>query len=195
MAADEKGGLPVLCFASAAEWDAWLIANGAEAPGLWLRLAKRDSGLTSVSRDEAVEHALRHGWIDGQVAPWDEREWLVRFTHRRPRSRWSLKNREAVERLISEGRMTPAGMAEVEAARADGRWDAAYPGAATITVPDDLRAALDAAPAAAEGFAALDGASRYAILYRLHDAKRPETRERRIAEFIATLIRGERIRP
>lgn len=195
MAADEKAGLPVLAFASAADWDAWLHANGAEAPGVWLRLAKRDSGAVTVSYGEALEHALCHGWIDGQTARWDERFSLRRFTHRRPRSRWSLRNRETAERLIAEGRMTPAGLAEVEAARADGRWERAYAGAATIAVPEDLRAALDAEPAAAAAFADLDGANRYAILYRVHDARRPETRTRRIATFVEMLIRGERIHP
>ena len=190
---DEKGGLPVLAFASAAEWDAWLVENAAAAPGLWLRLAKRDTGVVGVSYDEALEGALRHGWIDSQRAGLDDRFWLQRFTRRRSGSRWSQRNRATALRLIEEGRMAPAGQAEVHAAQADGRWDQAYPGAAATTVPDDLRAALDAAPSAALAFEGLDAANRYAILYRVHDAKRPGTRSRRIAQFVAMLERGDRV--
>lgn len=193
MAADERAGLPVLSFASAADWEAWLVSG--EGAGAWLTIAKRDSGLTSVSYDEALEVALCHGWIDGQKAGGDERTWLQRFTPRRRGSRWSQRNTAIAERLIAEGRMAPAGLAEVEAARADGRWDRAYAGAATITVPEDLRAALDASPAASEAFGALDGANRYAILYRVHDAVRAETRARRIADLVAMLARGERLHP
>lgn len=193
MAADEREGLPVLAFASAAEWDAWLAR--ADGGGVWLRIAKRDAGVPGVSYDEAVVAALRHGWIDGRKARGDERSWLQRFTPRRPGSRWSQRNRDTAQRLIDEGRMAAAGLAEVESARADGRWDRAYAGAATITVPDDLREALDADPRAAREFAALDGANRYAILYRVHDAKRPETRARRIATFVGMLARGERLHP
>lgn len=190
--ADEKGGLPVLSFASAVEWDAWLRSGGS---GAWLRIARRDSRVPGVSYDEALETALRHGWIDGQRAAGDDVSWLQRFTPRRRYSRWSRRNRDIAQRLVDEGRMTPGGLAEVEAARADGRWDRAYAGAATIAVPDDLREALDAAPGAAREFAALDGANRYAILYRVHDAKRAETRARRIATFVAMLERGERLHP
>ena len=193
MAADERAGLPVLSFASAADWESWLVAG--EGAGAWLRIAKRDSGLTSVSYDEALEVALCHGWIDGQKAGGDALTWLQRFTPRRRGSRWSQRNTTIAERLIAEGRMAPAGLAEVEAARADGRWDRAYAGAATITVPDDLRAALDASPAASAAFGALDGANRYAILYRVHDAKRAETRARRIAGLVAMLARGELLHP
>lgn len=193
MAADERAGLPVLSFASAADWESWLAAG--EGAGAWLRIAKRDSGLTSVSYDEALEVALCHGWIDGQKAGGDARTWLQRFTPRRRGSRWSQRNTALAERLIAEGRMAPAGLAEVEAARADGRWDRAYAGAATITVPDDLREALDASPAASEAFGALDGANRYAILHRVHDARRAETRARRIADLVDMLARGELLHP
>ena len=191
--ADEKGGLPVLSFPSAVEWDAWL--SGGDGSGVWLRIARRDAGVPGVSYDEALEIALRHGWIDGQKAAGDDVSWLQRFTPRRKHSRWSRRNRDIAQRLVNEGRMTPGGLAEVEAARADGRWDRAYAGAATIAVPDDLREALEAAPRAAREFAALDGANRYAILYRVHDAKRSETRARRIATFVAMLERGERLHP
>ncbi len=148
-----------------------------------------------VSYDEALEIALRHGWIDGQRAAGDDGSWLQRFTPRRRHSRWSRRNRDIAQRLVDEGRMTPGGLAEVEAARADGRWDRACAGAPTIAVLDDLREALEAAPRAARDFAALDGANRYAILYRVNDAKRSETRARRIATFVAMLERGERLHP
>jgi len=191
---DEKGGLPVVSFASAADWDRWLTEPG-RAAGVWLRIAKKGAGVASVSYAEAVEVAIRHGWIDGQKAPLDDRFWLQKFTPRRPRSRWSERNRDIAVRLVEDGRMTPAGLAEVEAARADGRWERAYAPASTATVPDDLREALDATPKAAEAFDALDGANRYAILYRVQDARRPETRARRIATFVEMLARGERLHP
>ena len=191
---DEKEGLPVVSFSSAAEWDTWL-AGGGPAAGVWMRIAKKAAGVASVSYAEAVETAIRHGWIDGRKAPLDDRFWLQKFTPRRARSRWSERNRDIAVRLIEEGRMAPGGLAEVEAARADGRWERAYPPASTATVPDDLRAALDAAPTAAEAFAGLDAANRYAILYRVQDAKRPATRARRIATFVAMLARGERLHP
>jgi len=183
--------LPTLPFASAAAWEAWLEAEHARAAGVWLRIAKRESGIATVTVAEAVEGALCFGWIDGQVAR-DDADWfLQRYTPRRPRSRWSRINRERALALIAAGRMRPAGLAQVEAARADGRWEAAYASASTATVPEDLRAALDANPAAAAFFATLRGANRYAILYRVQDAKRPETRARRIDRFVTMLARGE----
>lgn len=193
---DATDGLPVVSFASAAEWDAWLRTEAdGERPGVWLRIAKRGAPAPSVSYADALEVALCHGWIDGRKNALDEHHWLQRFTPRRPGSRWSRRNRDTAERLIAEGRMAAAGRAAVEAARADGRWERAYAGAATATVPDDLRAALDAVPAAAEAFAGLDGANRYAVLYRVQEAVRPETRARRIAEFVDMLARGERPHP
>ena len=183
--------LPTLPFASAAAWEAWLEAEHARAAGVWLRIAKRESGIATVTVAEAVEGALCFGWIDGQVASHDADWFLQRYTPRRPRSRWSRINRDRALELIAAGRMRPAGLAQVEAARADGRWEAAYASASTATVPDDLRAALDANPAAAAFFATLRGANRYAILYRVQDAKRPETRARRIDRFVTMLARGE----
>ena len=185
--------LPQLAFASAAEFEAWLEENAASSPGIWLRFAKKRSGVPSVTPAEAVEAALCFGWIDGQGAPLDERFWLVRFTPRGRRSRWSARNRDLATALAAAGRMRPAGAAEIERAKADGRWDAAYPGQATATVPDDLRAALDANPAAAAFFDGLDRANRYAILYRVHEARRPATRAARIERFVAMLAAGERI--
>jgi uncharacterized protein YdeI (YjbR/CyaY-like superfamily) len=184
--------LPVLAFPSAAAFGDWLEAEHAHSPGLWLRIARKATGAPSVTYAAALEVALCYGWIDGQKAPGDQEGWwLQRFTPRRPRSRWSRINREKAEALIAAGRMRPAGLAEVEQARADGRWDAAYAGQRTATVPEDLQAALDASPTAAEAFAGLDSVNRYAILYRVQDAKRPATRAARIAKFVAMLERGE----
>jgi uncharacterized protein YdeI (YjbR/CyaY-like superfamily) len=187
--------LPVLPFASAAEWETWLEDNHAEAPGVWLKIAKKASGIATVNAAEAIDVALCFGWIDGQRGRFDDQWFIQRFTPRRARSRWSQINREKVEQLTAAGRMRPAGLREVERAQADGRWDAAYPPASRMTVPDDLRAALDASPAAAEQFATLDSANRYAVLYRIWDAKRPATRAKRIEQFVAMLARGERIHP
>jgi uncharacterized protein YdeI (YjbR/CyaY-like superfamily) len=183
--------LPTLPFESAAAWEAWLEAEHARTDGVWLKIAKKDSGVPTVTYEEAVEVALCFGWIDGQMRRFDERFYVQRFTPRRRASRWSKINREKAERLIAAGRMRPAGLAQVEAAKADGRWDAAYEGARTIAVPDDLQAALDANPKAAAFFATLKGSNRYAILYRVGDAKRPETRAKRIAHFVDMLARGE----
>ena len=184
---------PVRRFASRAAWEAWLAKNHGKAKGIWLELARKESGLRSVSRPDALEAALCYGWIDGQAASVDEQWWRQRFTPRRPRSKWSKINCAAVARLHAEGRLAPAGIREMEAARCDGRWDAAYASPRVITVPDDLEAALRKTPRARREFDALDGRNRYAILYRLHDAKRPETRQRRLAEFIRMLEAGERI--
>jgi uncharacterized protein YdeI (YjbR/CyaY-like superfamily) len=188
-------GLPTLPFASAAEWDAWLEDHHAAAGGVWIKMAKKGSGIESVRYPEVLESALCFGWIDGRREPLDERYFLQRFTPRRTRSKWSRINREKVERLTADGRMRPAGLAEVERAKADGRWDAAYEGQRLIEVPDDLRRELDARPAAKAFFAELNSQNRYAILYRLQDAKRPETRARRLAKFVAMLEAGEKIYP
>jgi uncharacterized protein YdeI (YjbR/CyaY-like superfamily) len=185
--------LPVRLFATPTDMEAWLERNHARADGLWLKVAKKDSGVESVTYAEALELALCFGWIDSQKRGFDERHFLQRFTPRRPRGKWSQINREKAEALISSGAMRPAGMAEVDAARADGRWDAAYAGQRTAKVPGDLRRELDRNEAAREFFATLDSANRYAILYRLDEAKKAETRERRLRKFIGMLERGERI--
>ncbi|HTO41035.1 MAG TPA: YdeI/OmpD-associated family protein [Rhizomicrobium sp.] len=184
-------GLPILAFADRTAFETWLAAQPAESPGLWLKLAKQGSGIASVSKAEAIDAALCHGWIDGQLQPYDEACWLIRFTPRKRASKWSQKNRERAERLIAERRMRPNGLAQVEAARADGRWDAAYASASRIEVPADLQAGLDANPEAAAFFATLTGANRYAVLYRIGAVKKPETRARKIAQFVAMLARGE----
>lgn len=185
-------GLPVLAFADAAAFAAWLTHQPADAPGIWLRLVKKGGG-PGLAKPDAIDVALCHGWIDGQQAPGDDRSWLTRFTPRGRRSQWSAINRARAGELIAAGRMTPAGLARIEAARADGRWDRAYAPASTAAVPDDLRAALDATPAAAAFFATLTGAKRYAVLHRIATVKRPETRARKIAGFVAMLAREETV--
>jgi uncharacterized protein YdeI (YjbR/CyaY-like superfamily) len=188
-----EDGRPVLPFASREEFAAWLDANHASCEGIWIKFAKKASGIDTVVYAEALDVALRYGWIDGQAARVDEHWYAQRWTPRRPRSKWSKINRDKAEALMASGDMKPAGLAEVERAKADGRWDAAYESAANATVPDDLQAALDANPKAAELFAKLSGSNRYAILYRIQDAKRPETRARRIEKFVAMLARGEKV--
>jgi len=185
--------LPLLAFPDGEEWAAWLAEHGESSAGVWLKLARKDSGERSVTHAEALDVALRHGWIDSQAGAIDERHWRQRFTPRGPRSRWSKRNRRRAEELIASGEMAPAGLREVEAARADGRWEAAYDSSATAEVPPDLLAALAADPAANEFFAGLDRANRYAILYRLQEARRPETRARRLEKFMAMLREGRRI--
>lgn len=185
--------LPVLTFSSQAAFQAWLAENHESAPGLWLKIAKKGSGHSSVDYAQALEVALCYGWIDGQKASFDEEYWLQRFTPRGPRSRWSRINRGKAEALEASGAMRPAGQAQVDAARADGRWDAAYPGARTATVPQDLAAALAANPVALAFFEALDSGNRFAILYRVQDAKKPETRARRVAHYVAMLAEGQKL--
>ena len=180
-------------FASDAEWEAWLEENHATSDGVWVEIAKKGSGIPSVAYPEVLDTALCFGWIDGRRKALDENYFLQRFTPRRARSRWSKINRAKVEALSKAGRMRPSGLAEVERAKADGRWEAAYGGQAAMTVPEDLQAELDARPQAAAFFATLSSQNRYAILYRLHDAKRPETRARRLAKFVAMLEGGETI--
>jgi uncharacterized protein YdeI (YjbR/CyaY-like superfamily) len=186
-------GLPTHLFAGPQELEAWLEENHDSSEGVWLKIAKKDSGERSVTYAEALELALCFGWIDSQKRGFDDRYFLQRFTPRRPRGRWSRINREKAEGLIGSGAMRSAGMAEVEAAKADGRWEAAYEGQRTAKVPADLQRELDSRPKAAEFFASLDGANRYAIVYRLEEAKKPETRARRLEKFVAMLERGEKI--
>ena len=185
--------LPVYLFAGPAELEGWLEENHDTTDGAWLKIAKKGAPEPSVTYAEALEVALCFGWIDSQKRGLDETHFLQRFTPRRPRGRWSKINREKAEALIAAGQMRPAGLAEVEAAKADGRWEAAYEGQASAKVPPDLQRELDANPAAAEFFASLDSTNRYAIVYRLEEARKPETRERRLRKFIAMLERGEKI--
>ncbi|MGY1742282.1 MULTISPECIES: YdeI/OmpD-associated family protein [unclassified Blastococcus] len=182
--------LPVLAFPDQAALEAWLEAEGDTAPGVYVRLAKKGSGIPSVTYAELVESCLCFGWIDGRSNRLDEATYLQRITPRRARSVWSQKNVDAVGRLLGAGRMRPAGLAAVEAAQADGRWERAYPGSADMTVPDDLAAALDAVPGARAALDALDAQSRYSLLWRVHTAATPQTRARRIAAAVESLTAG-----
>ena len=187
---------PELTVPDAAGWREWLDMRYADTTGVWLVLAKKGTTRpTSLTYDEALEEALCHGWIDGQVRRRDQATYRQRFTPRRARSPWSARNVGIADRLITAGRMHAAGMAEVERARADGRWDAAYAGQASIDVPPDLAAALTAQPRARAMFDVLSGQNRYAVLFRIEGAKRPDTRARRIEQFIAMLSRGETVYP
>jgi uncharacterized protein YdeI (YjbR/CyaY-like superfamily) len=185
--------LPVLGFPDQAAFEAWLEAEHASAPGVYVKLAKKGAGVPSVTYAELVESCLCFGWIDGRSNRLDERFYLQRLTPRRARSVWSQKNVDAVEGLTLAGRMRPSGLAAVEAARADGRWERAYAGSADITVPDDLAEALAAEPAAQKEFAVLDGANRYAVLWRVHTAASPATRAKRISALVQMLAEGRRI--
>ncbi|HJZ49266.1 MAG TPA: YdeI/OmpD-associated family protein [Roseiflexaceae bacterium] len=187
--------LPIMPFASQAEWVAWLETHHGASPGVWLRLAKKGSGVASVTYDEALEVALCYGWIDGQKKGYDESAWLQKFTPRGPRSIWSKINREKAERLIERGQMKPAGVEQVERAKNDGRWGAAYDSQSSARVPSDLQSALDSSPEAQAFFATLNSANRYAILFRIQTAKKPETRAKRIQEFIGMLERHEKLYP
>lgn len=191
----EHKGLPIVDCPDRAAWDAWLAAHGATVAAIWLRFAKKSAGVAAISKDDAIEVALIHGWIDGRIDRLDADFWLVRFTPRGPRSKWSERNRSTAERLLAEGLMTPSGRRQVERAKADGRWDAAYAPQSRMEVPDDLVAALDGNPRAKAFFAALTSANRFAVLYRIHDAKTAKTRTARIEKFVAMLARGETLHP
>ncbi|HZQ37006.1 MAG TPA: YdeI/OmpD-associated family protein [Dehalococcoidia bacterium] len=191
----ERIEYPELRVPTAAAWEAWLREHHGDARGVWLHLAKKAAAEAAPSYTAALEVALCYGWIDGQARGGDARTYTQKFTPRGPRSLWSKRNREKAVRLIAEGRMQPAGLAAVEAARADGRWDAAYDSAATATVPEDLARALAANPQAQARFAALSSANRYAVLFRIQTAVRPQTRAARIARLVAMLAAGETIHP
>ena len=190
-----KPNLPIVPFASREAWEAWLEEHHATSEGLWLKIAKKGSGLETVTYDQAVEIALCYGWIDGQARRLDEHYYLQRFTPRRPRSKWSKINRQRATELVERGKMKPAGLREVERAKADGRWEAAYDSPSTATVPEDLLRELEKNEKAREFFSKLDGRNRYAILYRIQDAKRPETRTQRIAEYVAMLAEQKKPHP
>jgi uncharacterized protein YdeI (YjbR/CyaY-like superfamily) len=188
-----KDGKPILAFATQDEWEAWLDAEHAGSDGVWLKFAKKGSGVETVVYAEALEVALCYGWIDSQVKTLDERFYLQKFTPRRAKSKWSRINRDKIEELTKQGRMKPAGLEQVELAKADGRWEAASAPPSSMEVPDDLRAALDASPKAAEFWAGLNKSNRFAILYQLQDAKKPETRARRLEKFVGMLERREKL--
>ncbi len=190
-----RADLPVIPFASRDAWAAWLEEQHVTSDGLWLKIARKGSGIDTVTYAQALEVALCYGWIDGQKASFDDRYWLQRFTPRRARSKWSKVNRQKATELIERGEMKPAGLREVERARADGRWDAAYDAQSTARVPEDLRRELEKNEPARKFFETLNSANRYAILYQIQDAKKPETRARRIEKYVAMLSEGEKIYP
>lgn len=193
--AKAKHDLPVIAFKSQQAWEVWLASQPADSNGLWLKLAKKSTGIASVSRQEAIDTALCHGWIDGQLDAFDDMFWLIRFAPRQSASKWSEKNRTRALELVKLKRMLPAGLREIDCAKKDGRWDAAYAPQSTAEVPDDLRAALSKNKAAKSFFETIDSANRFAILYRVHSAKKPETRTARIEKFVAMLAEGKTIHP
>ena len=188
-----RSGLPILAFSDLATFESWLAGQARDSKGAWIKFAKKGSGVTCISKAEAIDCALCHGWIDGQLDKYDELCWLIRFTPRKPRSKWSAINRKRALELIAAGKMQAGGLAAIEAAKANGSWEAAYDSAGKADVPPDLKAALDASPSAAAFFATLTGANRYAVIYRIGAVKKAETRTRKIAEFVAMLERGETI--
>lgn len=190
---DQAPELPVRRFPSVKAWERWLARNHARSRGVWLEIAKKGAAATTVSHAEALDVALCYGWIDGVRHKHDETYFRQRFTPRTRTSRWSKINRDKVVALVAAGRMQPSGQAEIDAAKADGRWDAAYAGSRSIEVPDDLARALRRNATARRAFETLDRRNRYAILYRVHDAKRPETRARRIETFVTMLAEGRTI--
>ena len=190
-----KPDVPTQRFATQDDWEAWLDRHHASSPGLWLQLAKKGADLQSLSYAEALDVALCYGWIDGQKKGLDDASWLQKFTPRKPKSLWSKINREKVAALAKAGRMKPAGLAAVESAKQDGRWDAAYDSPAGATMPEDFQAELDKSPKARAFYDTLEKLNTYAILWRIQTAKKPETRAKRIRDFLAMLERGEKIHP
>ncbi len=190
-----KQDLPIGSFESREAWERWLAEQHATSSGLWLKIAKKESGVATVSYAEALDVALCYGWIDGQKDKFDDKYWLQRFTPRKPRSKWSKVNCGKATELIEKGDMKSAGLREVERAKADGRWEAAYEAQSTATVPEDLQRALEENDTAREFFSTLDKANRYAILYRIQDAKKRETRARRIEKYVAMLSEQKKIYP
>ena len=192
---NRQAATPTRLFKNQSAWAAWLAKNHTLSTGIWLRIAKKNSGLQSVSYQEALETALCYGWIDGQKLPENERTWLQRFVPRSEKSIWSKINREKALAMIESGRMKAAGLRAIEQAKKNGRWESAYESPSRATVPEDLAAALASHPAANEFFQDLDRANRYAILFRIQNAKRAETRARKVKEFIEMLERREKIHP
>lgn len=185
--------LPIVPFENKKKWADWLAKQHDKSTGVWLKLAKKDSQIPSVTYDEALNVALCYGWIDGQKKGFDDNYWLQKFTPRGPRSIWSKINTDKAERLIAGGEMKPAGLRAIELAKQDGRWEAAYASQKNISVPEDFQAALDKNKKAKAFFATLNSVNRYAILFRIHNAKKPETRSKRIQQFIEMLEKGEKI--
>jgi uncharacterized protein YdeI (YjbR/CyaY-like superfamily) len=191
--AEQVPDLAVMEFKTAEAWDSWLAKHHASSPGVWLKIAKKNTGVVTVNYPEVLDIAVSWGWIDGLRHKHDDVYFRQRMSPRKPRSRWSQLNRDRAEALIAAGTMHAAGQREVDAAKVDGRWDAAYAGSRTIEVPDDLARALRRNATARRAFEQLDSRNRYAILYRINDAKRPETRARRIEQFVTMLAEGRTI--
>jgi uncharacterized protein YdeI (YjbR/CyaY-like superfamily) len=187
--------LPIISFSSPSAFRRWLEAQPRNSPGAWIKFARKGAAEPTISKSDAIDLALAHGWIDGQLGKVDDLYYRTRFTPRKPKSAWSKLNCERVERLIESGQMTQQGLAQVEAAKADGRWERAYAPQSTAVPHDDLKAALDADPSIRQVFEELDTANRYAIIYRVHQAKTAEKRAAKIAELLAMLRRGETIHP
>jgi uncharacterized protein YdeI (YjbR/CyaY-like superfamily) len=187
--------LPIMSFETEQDWEAWLKECHADTKGIWLKLAKKVARTHSVSYAEALDSALCYGWIDGQKAAFDDKFWLQKFTPRTAKSIWSKVNCSKAEALIAEGRMQPAGMRQVELAKADGRWERAYESQSKIAIPDDFQSELDKNPQAKDFFNTLDSANRYAFLFRIHAAKKPETRAAKIQKFIEMLNQQQKLHP
>jgi uncharacterized protein YdeI (YjbR/CyaY-like superfamily) len=188
-------GLSIMSFETQQDWERWLTEHHADTVGIWLKIAKKETGKPSVNYSEALDSALCYGWIDGQKASFDDQYWLQKFTPRRPKSIWSKVNCDKATALIAEGRMQPAGIRQVELAKADGRWESAYESQSKITIPDDFQSELDKNQKAKDFFSTLNSINRYAILFRIHSAKKPATRSARINKFIEMLSNNQKIYP
>jgi uncharacterized protein YdeI (YjbR/CyaY-like superfamily) len=187
--------LPIISFETQQGWERWLTEHHTDTDGLWLKIAKKEAGISSVNYAEALESAICYGWIDGQKASFDDKYWLQKFTQRRAKSIWSKVNCTKALALIAEGRMQPAGIRQVELAQADGRWESAYESQSKITIPDDFQKELDNNPKAQEFFTTLNSVNRYAILFRIQTAKKPATRSARISTFIEMLSNNQKLHP
>lgn len=187
--------LPIKPFAGKSKWAAWLARQHDKSTGVWLKLAKKDSGIKSITYEEALDVALCYGWIDGQKKGFDDQYWLQKFTPRGSKSIWSKINTEKAEKLIASGEMNPAGLRAIEAAKQDGRWDAAYSSQKNMTIPEDFQAALDQNKTAKDFFQALNSVNRYAILFRIETARKAETRAKRIQQFVEMLEKHEKVYP
>ncbi|HYX50663.1 MAG TPA: YdeI/OmpD-associated family protein [Ktedonobacteraceae bacterium] len=185
--------VPIMSFETQQDWEVWLEENHAESKGIWLKIAKKEAPAPTISYAEALDSAICYGWIDGQKAAFDDRYWLQKFTPRTAKSNWSKVNCGKAEGLIAVGRMQPAGLRQVELAKADGRWERAYESQSKITIPDDFQRELDKNPQAKDFFSTLDSANRYAFLYRIHAAKKPETRSAKIQKFIEMLNQQQKL--
>ena len=192
---NNTNGLSIMSFETQQDWERWLTEHHTDTVGIWLKIAKKETGIPSVNYSEALDSALCYGWIDGQKASFDDQYWLQKFTPRRPKSIWSKVNCDKATALIAEGRMQPAGSRQVERAKADGRWESAYESQSKINVPADFQSELDKNQKAKDFFSTLNSINRYAILFRIHSAKRPATRSARINKFIKMLSNNEKIYP